>query len=368
MIKRKFNFSPGPAVLPLEVLEAVRENILSYQGTGIGVMEMSHRSPEFEAIISEAEALFRLLLDVNNDYSVIFTTGGATNQFSMVPLNLLRKGQVADYLITGLWAEKAFAEAKKFGEVHIAASSKDSNYSYIPKELKLSSEPAYLHFTSNNTIYGTQFHSEPGVGEPGVGKPGAGGCPLICDASSDFLSKPIDITRYALVYAGAQKNFGPAGVTVVVIRKDLLLRIPPGLPIMLDYNTYVKERSLYNTPPTFPIYVVVEVLKWIKGQGGLTGIQRHNQEKAALIYAAIDRSDCYVPVAEEKSRSLMNITFRLKDSSLEQEFLKKASEHDLVELKGHRSVGGMRASIYNAFPIEGARTLAGFMDEFARKH
>ncbi len=239
MAGRVFNFNPGPAVLPVEALETLRDNLLNYKNSGIGILEMSHRGKDFEGILNDAEGLLRELLEINDDYAVIFTTGGATNQFSMVPMNLLGKGQTADYIITGSWSKKACAEAKKFGEVHIAASSEDKKFSYIPKQVSLSHKPAYVHFTSNNTIYGSQFRSEP-LAENGM---------LVCDASSDFLHKKIEIKKYGLIYAGAQKNLGPAGVTLVIIRKDWLERTPQGLPIMMDYNTYVKERSLYNTPP-----------------------------------------------------------------------------------------------------------------------
>jgi phosphoserine aminotransferase len=354
MGSRVYNFNPGPAVLPVEVLETVRDNLLNYQNKGIGILEMSHRGADFEGILSDAENSLRELLSIGDDYTVIFTTGGATNQFSMVPMNLLSKGQTADYIISGTWAKKACSEAKKFGEVHVAGTSEDKNFSYIPKQLNFSSSPAYVHFTSNNTIFGTEFHAEPDVGQ----------AVLICDASSDFLHKKIDITKYGLIYAGAQKNLGPAGVTLVIIRKDLLSRIPSGLPIMMDYNTYVKERSLYNTPPVFAIYVTAEVLKWIKRTGGLEAMQKRNEEKAGLLYKTIDESTMYRAHAEPGSRSLMNVTFRLKTEELEAKFAKEASAKGFIGLKGHRSVGGIRASIYNAFPLEGVKALVEFMKEF----
>ncbi|HQH29052.1 MAG TPA: 3-phosphoserine/phosphohydroxythreonine transaminase, partial [Oligoflexia bacterium] len=312
---------------------------------------------DFEGILNDAEGLLRELLEINDDYAVIFATGGATNQFSMVPMNLLGKGQTADYIITGSWSKKACAEAKKFGEVHIAASSEDKKFSYIPKQVSLSDKPAYVHFTSNNTIYGSQFRSEPQAGD-GM---------LVCDASSDFLHKKIEIKKYGLIYAGAQKNLGPAGVTLVIIRKDWLERTPQGLPIMMDYNTYVKERSLYNTPPVFAIYAVAEVLKWVKKQG-LAVVQKQNEEKAAMLYKTIDESAMYKAVVEPDSRSIMNVVFRLSSEELETKFVKEAAARGFAGLKGHRSVGGIRASIYNAFPIAGVAALVEFMKEFERQN
>ncbi len=356
MADRVFNFNAGPAVLPVEALEVVRDNLLNYQGKGIGILEMSHRSAEFEAIIGEAEALLRELLAINDDYCILFTTGGASNQFSMIPMNLLPKGQTADYVISGYWAKKAFSEAKKFGEVRAAASAEDKNFTYIPKQLSLSENPAYVHFTSNNTIFGTQFQTEPG----------AGSAPLICDASSDFLHKKLDISKYGLIYAGAQKNLGPAGVTIVIMRKDLLTRSPQGLPVMMDYNTYAKDRSLYNTPPAFAIYVVSEVLKWVKKLGGADAMYQRNKDKAGLLYKAIDESSFYRAVAEADSRSLMNVCFRLGTEDLEKKFVKDAAARGFVGLKGHRSVGGIRASIYNSFPPEGVKALTEFMKEFEK--
>lgn len=358
MAERIFNFSAGPAVLPLEVIETAKENLLSFGNSGIGIMELSHRSAEFEGVLNAAIENLRELLNISADYAVIFTTGGASNQFSMVPLNLRAAGQTADYIVSGSWAEKAFAEAKRFGETHAAASSKDRNFCYIPTELKLSHNPAYLHFTSNNTIFGTQFSQEPNVGST----------LLVCDASSDMLCRKIDVAKYGLIYAGAQKNLGPAGVTLVVLRKDLLARTPGNLPIMLDYNTYAKHNSLYNTPPTFPIYVAGEVFKWIKAQGGLSAIEKRNREKAGILYQAIDSTPFYQGTADKDSRSLMNVTFRLANHDLEPVFAKEALAAGFSGLEGHRSVGGMRASIYNAFPKAGIEALVAFMREFERKH
>ncbi|NLF24435.1 MAG: 3-phosphoserine/phosphohydroxythreonine transaminase [Deltaproteobacteria bacterium] len=360
MTLRKFNFSPGPAVLPEEVLQIVSENILSYQDSGIGIMEMSHRSKAFLEIIKQAQDDLRSLLEIGDDFAIIFASGGATNQFSMVPMNLLSPGMVGDYILSGAWSEKAYKEAGKFGEVTVAGSSAESNYNKIPAEIKLSERSAYCHFTSNNTIFGTEFQSEPAVDLSKT--------VLVCDASSDLLHKKIDIKKYGLIYAGAQKNLGPAGVTVVIIRRDLLSRSSKSLPIMLNYNTYVEHDSLYNTPPVFAIYVFGEVLKWIKRQGGLAKIEQINREKAELLYAAIDASDFYIGHAEPGSRSLMNVTFRIRQQDLEPQFVKEAAEQGLVELKGHRSVGGLRASIYNAFPLEGVKKLVAFMREFEGKH
>ena len=360
MTARKYNFNPGPAVLPEEVLKTVGENILSYQDTGIGILEMSHRGSAFLEILKQSEADLRSLLDIGGDYAVIFATGGATNQFSMVPMNLLSSGMTADYILSGSWSEKACKEAGKFGKVSVAGTSAESNYKHIPTEIKLSAKSAYCHFTSNNTIFGTEYQSEP---EVDLSK-----TVLVCDASSDLLHKKIDIKKYGLIYAGAQKNLGPAGVTVVIMRRDLLARSKKELPIMMNYNIYVDNDSLYNTPPVFAIYVFGEVLKWVKHQGGLEAIERNNREKAGLLYQAIDSNDFYVGHAEPGSRSLMNVTFRLKKQDLEEQFAKEAAAESLIGLKGHRSVGGLRASIYNAFPIEGVKKLAEFMQEFARKH
>jgi len=353
MRKRLFNFNPGPSQLPLEVLEEVESNVVSFHGSGIGVMELSHRGPDFNEVIAKTEANLRGLMAIPDEYFVLFTTGGATNQFSMVPMNLLPEGMVANYIISGSWAEKACDEAKKFGSVHIAASSKDRGFSYIPTDLKVSSDPAYLHFTSNNTLYGTQFKKEP-----------ESDAVFVCDASSDILSKKIDVEKYGLIYAGAQKNLGPAGVTLVIIRKDLLERSSDKLPVMMNYNTYAKSSSLYNTPPVFAIYVMGEVLKWIKNEGGLAVIEKRNKEKADILYNMIDSTDFYRGTAEKDSRSMMNVTFRLPNEKLEERFLQEAEKKNFLGLQGHRSVGGVRASIYNAFPVEGVEKLGEFMKRF----
>jgi len=363
MKERAYNFNPGPAVLPIEALQAVKDNTMIYQESGIGLFEMSHRSKDFDNIMAETSSYFAELLNFTSDeYTVLYTTGGATNQFSMVPLNLLPQGKKANYILTGVWAKKASEEAKKFGEVHIAATSADNQFKNIPIEFELSENAAYCHITSNNTIYGTQYKIEPNVGD----------VPLICDASSDFLSRPIDIKKYGLIYAGAQKNLGPAGLTVVIIRNDLLEEaksiVPANTPIMLNYKTYADSNSLYNTPPVVPIYVVHEVLRWIKNSGGLEKIYENNKKKAKCIYDVIDSGDFYKGHAEKADRSLMNITFRLPDEDLEKKFVLEATAAGFIGLKGHRSVGGLRASIYNAFPLDGAEALAKFMKEFEKNN
>jgi phosphoserine aminotransferase len=355
--ERAYNFNAGPALLPLEVINKAAEAIANYNQTGIGIMELSHRSPEFHEIITTAEGNLRKILDIPDEYGIVFMGGGATTQFSMAPMNLLRPGREANYLLSGTWAEKAFEEAAKFGKVHAASSSKDRDYAYIPHEIDLSPNPDYVHFTSNNTIVGTQYPNEPAVSE----------IPLVCDASSDLLYKKIDVRKYGLIYAGAQKNLGPAGVTVVIIRRDLLERSPQNLATYLNYHTQVDKKSLLNTPPTFAVFVLGEVLKWVLAEGGLSVIEVRNQRKAAMLYDVIDSSGFYRGVAERHSRSLMNVTFRLEDPYLEAEFVAEAAERNLVQLKGHRSVGGLRASIYNAFPEEGVAALVSFMQEFERK-
>lgn len=357
MQKRNANFSAGPAILPVEVVEKVKDNLLSYQGSGIGLMEMSHRSKAFMEIIETAEANLRELLDINDNYAILFVPGGASTQFSSVAMNLGQKDKAANYIITGTWADKAAKEASKFTEISIAASSKDKNFSYIPKEINVSKNASYLHFTSNNTIAGTQFHTEPTFNSDSK-------VPLICDASSDLLHKKIDINKYGLIYAGAQKNLGPAGVTLVIIKKDLQERIQDNLPIMLDYRTHIENNSLYNTPPCLPIYVVGEVFKWIKNLGGLDAVYKNNQEKAKILYDIIDSNKNFVGIASTEDRSLMNVTFKLAEESRQEEFLAKAKEVGLSELKGHRSVGGLRASIYNACPKEDVQKLADFMQSF----
>ncbi|MCS7080080.1 MAG: 3-phosphoserine/phosphohydroxythreonine transaminase [Chloracidobacterium sp.] len=359
-MKRCHNFNAGPAVLPVPVLERIRDEMLSLPGVGMSVLEISHRSKTFENILTEAENRLRRLLKVPDTHHILFLQGGASLQFSMVPLNFLPKDGVADYIVTGSWSEKAVEEARKIGRVNIAATTKAESYARIPtqSELRLDPRAAYVHFTSNNTIFGTQWRQEPEVGE----------VPLVCDASSDFLSRPLEVSKYALIYAGAQKNAGPAGVTIVIVRDDWLARIPEGLPTMLDYRTHVRHRSLYNTPPVFAIYVVGLVLEYLETRGGLAAVAAANAEKAGRLYAAIDGSGFYRGTAECNSRSLMNVCFRLPNPDLEAVFLREAAANGFEGLAGHRSVGGIRASLYNALPMESVTALIDFMGDFARRH
>jgi phosphoserine aminotransferase len=358
---RVHNFGAGPAVLPLPVLERVQADLLDYAGTGMSVMEMSHRSAAFEAIIQRAEAGLRTLLGLGSDHAVLFLQGGASLQFAMVPANLRAASASADYVLSGHWSKAALKEAQKAGRARVAGSTEASGFDRVPAQGELDLDPgaAYLHYTSNNTIYGTQWASPPEP-PPGV--------PLVCDASSDALSRPIDVSRHGLLYAGAQKNLGPAGVTVVAVRNELLERTPGGLPAMLDYRLMAEKASLYNTPPTFAVYVVGLVLEWLLQTGGLAEAGRRSEAKAALLYEAIDSSGgFYRGHAQPRSRSRMNVTFRLPSEELEKAFLKEAQAERLDGLKGHRSVGGLRASIYNACPIESVQALAGFMGEFRRR-
>ena len=359
--QRIFNFSAGPAVLPEDVLRRAQEALWDIGGAGFGIAECSHRGPEFTAVLEEAEANIRELASIPGDYAILFLQGGASLQFAMAPMNFLSGGKTADYINTGSWSKKAIAEAKLFGNVHVAGSSEDENFSYIPAAdaIRNSPDPAYVHFTSNNTIFGTQWRSEPEV---------PSGVPRFCDASSDIFSRPIDVTKYGLIYAGAQKNLGPAGVTLVIVRQDLVESAPSGLPSMLQYRNHVKNGSCYNTPPVFGIYVVSEVIKWIKGLGGLGAMAEHNRDKAQLIYDVLDDSDFYQPTAHPDSRSHMNVCFRSPAEELDAKFIKEAKAKGLAGLKGHRSVGGMRASIYNAFPREGCEALVSFMKEFERQN
>lgn len=357
---RIHNFSAGPAVLPLPVLEQAQRDLISLPGVGMSVMEISHRSKTFEDLLNTAITDIRALADVPDNYKILMLQGGATLQFSMVPMNLLTAGGSADYIDTGSWADKAIKEAKKVGSVNIAASTKADGYTRIPRqdELKLTSGAAYVHITTNNTIEGTEWKTPPDIGE----------APLVADASSDMFSGPIDVSRFGLIYAGAQKNLGPSGVTLVIIREDLLTRSTDAVPIMLNYKVHADNNSLYNTPNTFGIYILGLTMKWLRSTGGLEGIARINQRKAGRLYAEIDRTGFYRGTAQRESRSLMNITFRLPDEQLEKTFEKEATAAGLDGLKGHRSVGGIRASIYNAFPEEGIDALVAFMREFERRH
>jgi len=362
-IQRVYNFSAGPAVMPISVLEEIQRDLIALPGVGMSILEISHRSKVFESILAQAEADIRALADIPAGYKVLFLQGGASLQFSMVPMNLLGPGQTADSIDSGSWAEKAAKEAKKVGTVNIAATTRADSYSRVPAraELKLTPGAAYVHMTSNNTIEGTEFKDLPDVG----------GAPLVNDTSSDMFSRPIDVTRHALIYAGAQKNMGPAGVTVVIIREDLLARSvekKATLPTMLNYVVHAENGSLYNTPPAFAVYALGLVMKWLRGQGGLAAIAKTNERKAASLYAEIDRTGFFRGTAAKDSRSLMNITFRLATEELEKQFIKESTAAGLDGLKGHRAVGGMRASIYNAFPQEGVDTLVSFMKEFERTH
>jgi phosphoserine aminotransferase len=359
MTTRVWNFSAGPAMLPLPVVEEAREHLLALPGAGASILEISHRSPEFGDVIDEAEENLRGLLGIPPDHRVLFLQGGASLQFSMVPMNLLgARSAPAAYVVTGSWGAKAVAEARKEGPVDIVWDGRELGFAGVPElgEIPMP-DAAYLHVTSNETIQGVEF-------PPGFEPPA--GPPLVCDASSDFLSRPIAIERYGLLYAGAQKNAAPAGLTLVVVRDDVLERIPEGLPSMLDYRTHAEHRSRYNTPPVFAIYVLMLVTRWIRDEvGGLDGMLERNRGKAALLYEAIDASEgFYTGHARPESRSLMNVTFRLPTPDLESSFLAEAAKAELVELKGHRSVGGIRASIYNAMPVEGVRALRELMDGF----
>jgi phosphoserine aminotransferase len=358
MTKRIFNFSAGPAVLPEPVLKKAQEAIWDAAGSGIGIMEHSHRGKVFERVRDEAEQACRDLAGIPDNYRVLFLQGGASLQFSMVPMNLLPADRTADYLLTGVWSQKALKEAKVLGaKVHIATTGESTNFDRIPQasEIRYSERPAYVHLTTNNTIYGTQWRTEPAV---------PAGVPLVADTSSDMYSRPIDVTKYGLIYAGAQKNLGPSGVVLVIIRDDLVEAGPKTLPTMLQYRTHSAEKSLYNTPPTFGIYVMGEVFKWIQGQGGLAAMAEHNESKAGLLYDFIDRSDFFRGTVQPDSRSRMNVCFRAPTEELESKFISEATKRGLDGLKGHRNAGGMRASIYNACPRAGVEALVAFMKEF----
>jgi phosphoserine aminotransferase len=346
-------------VLPLPVLEEAQRHLVSLPGVGMSVMEISHRSKTFEDLLNTAIDDMRALANIPPQYTILMLQGGATLQFSMVPMNLLTPGATADYVDTGSWADKAAKEAKKVGAVHIAATTKSEGYARIPRqdELRLTSGAAYVHITTNNTIEGTEWRTLPDVGD----------APLVADASSDIFSGPIDVGRFGLLYAGAQKNLGPSGVTVVIVRADLLARSTDALPIMLNYKVQAENNSLYNTPNTFGVYILGLTMKWLRSTGGLAAMARINQRKAAALYAEIDRTGFYRGTAQKDSRSLMNVTFRLATEELEKLFVKESTAAGLDGLKGHRAVGGMRASLYNAFPEEGVAALVDFMKEFERK-
>ncbi|WP_026692661.1 3-phosphoserine/phosphohydroxythreonine transaminase [Peribacillus kribbensis] len=357
-MERALNFNAGPAALPLDVLKKAQDEWLNFNGTGMSVLEVSHRSPEFETVLNEAKRLLTELMEIPDTHEILFIQGGASLQFSMIPYNLLEPDKQAYYVLTGTWSEKALAEAQKIGKAKVAATAKDRNYSYIPDLKGISVEnAAYLHITSNNTIYGTSWRHFPELQQ----------IPLAADMSSDILSRKLDVSKFGIIYAGAQKNLGPSGVTVVIIRKDLIKDDASHLPTMLNYHTFAKHNSLYNTPPSFAIYLLSLVLQWTKDKGGIEGIQKINQEKSSLLYRVIDESEgFYRGHAEKEHRSDMNITFTLPDEQLTKKFLAEAKEKGFTGLNGHRSVGGCRASIYNAVPLEHCEYLAEFMENFRR--
>ncbi len=358
-MKRLHNFSAGPAVLPLPVLQKAEKELVNYQGKGASIIEMSHRGPEYTEINETAAKRLKRITGADDDWEILFLQGGASTQFMMVPQNFLSSDQTADYIDTGSWSSKAIKEAKFFGNVHVPFSSKESNYSFVPTDdqLQPSDNAVYTHFTSNNTIFGTQFRKEPATN----------GSLLVCDASSDFLSRPIDLDKYGLIYAGAQKNLGPSGVTVVMIRKSFLEnQVTDEMPTMLNYRTHIQK--LFNTPPVFAVYMVNYVLEWIEEKGGLTYFEKYNEQKGGILYDEIDKDDFYRGTVDKASRSLMNVTFRLQSEDLEKRFLAEAAEHNLSALKGHRSVGGIRASIYNACELDSVKALVSFMQQFRSKN
>ncbi|MCP5514757.1 MAG: 3-phosphoserine/phosphohydroxythreonine transaminase [Spirochaetales bacterium] len=356
-MERVFNFAAGPSMLPLEALKKAQSEMLNYKGTGMSVMEMSHRSAPFEAIINEAESLIRELMGIPENYTVMFLQGGASTQFAMVPLNLYRKKK-ADYIITGTWADKAASEASKYGEARRVASSKDKNYSYIPKNVKFNPDSDYVHITLNNTIYGTRYTKLPDTGN----------IPLVVDNSSNILSEKLDVSKIGLIYAGAQKNLAPAGITLVIARNDLIGECLDITPTMLQYKIHAESKSLYNTPPCYTIYMLKLVLEWVKKEGGITSIEARNIEKSSLLYNFLDNSSLFKGTVVKEDRSLMNVPFVLPNDDLNKKFIEEAKKLGFVELKGHRSVGGMRASIYNAMPIEGVKKLVDFMKKFEKEN
>ena len=359
-MSRVYNFSAGPAVLPEEVLNEAAAEMLDYRGTGMSVMEMSHRSKSYETIIEDAESDLRDLLHIPENYKVLFLQGGGSTQFAMVPMNLM-KNRVADYIITGQWAKKAWKEAQKYGKANAIASSEDKTFSYIPdcSDLPIDEDADYVYICENNTIYGTKFHELPNTK----------GKTLVADVSSCFLSEPVDVTKYGLIYGGAQKNIGPAGVVIVIIREDLITEdVLPGTPTMCQYKVHADAKSLYNTPPAYGIYICGKVFKWLKARGGLQAMKEYNEKKAKILYDFLDQSQLFKGTVEKKDRSLMNVPFVTGDADLDAEFVKAATAAGFVNLKGHRSVGGMRASIYNAMPIEGVEKLVAFMKDFEEAH
>ena len=359
-MSRVYNFSAGPAVLPEEVLREAADEMLDYRGTGMSVMEMSHRSKAFAGIIEEAEADIRELMQIPDNYKVLFLQGGASQQFAMIPMNLM-KNRVADYIVTGQWAKKAYQEAQKYGKVNKIASSEDKTFSYIPdcSDLPVSPDADYVYICENNTIYGTKFKKLPNTK----------GKTLVADVSSCFLSEPVDVTKYGVIYGGVQKNIGPAGVVIVIIREDLITDdVLPGTPTMLKYETHADAGSLYNTPPAYGIYICGKVFKWLKAQGGLAAMKERNEKKAALLYDFLDQSRLLKATVRKEDRSLMNVPFVTGDEELDAKFVAEAKKAGLENLKGHRTVGGMRASIYNAMPYEGVQALVDFMAQFEKEN
>ncbi|MDD6289243.1 MAG: 3-phosphoserine/phosphohydroxythreonine transaminase [Eggerthellales bacterium] len=357
---RVYNFSAGPAVLPEEVLQEAAQEMLDYRGTGMSVMEMSHRSAAFKGIIEEAEADLRTIMSIPDNYKVLFLQGGATQQFAAIPMNLLKTGK-ADYIVSGGWSKKAYKEAKKYGQINLVASSEDQNFTYVPNvdELELSPDADYVYICENETVYGNKFHKLPQTGD----------VPLVADVSSCFLSEPIDVTKYGLIYGGVQKNVGPAGVVIVIVREDLIREdLPEYVPTIMQYKTQADAGSMSNTPPCYGIYICGKVFKWILAQGGLEGMQKRNQEKAAVLYDYLDSTDFYQAPVRKEDRSIMNVPFVTGDADLDAEFVKGAKAKGIENIKGHRSVGGMRASIYNAMPIEGVKALVEYMKEFEASH
>ncbi len=357
-MRNVYIFNPGPGVLPEPVLESTSKAVLNFAGTGMSIMEVSHRSKQFDALLIETVDLLKKVMEIPDNYKILFLQGGASLQFAMIPMNLLAAGGVADYIDTGYWASRAIKEAKKIGKVNIAASAKDLNYTRIPApaEIKLTKDALYCHITSNNTIYGTQWQTFPDTGK----------VPLVADMSSDIISRKVDVSKFGIIYAGAQKNMGPAGVTTVIIREDLVDKAPENTPTLLTYKPHVENNSCYNTCPVMAIFVVHEVLKWVVDMGGVAAVEKTNDKKAALIYSILDKSAFYKGTVEKGSRSKMNIPFRLPTEDLENEFLSQAGKKGFIGLKGHRSVGGIRASMYNALPLEAAQKLADFMVEFEK--
>lgn len=358
---RIYNFSAGPSMLPLSVLETAASEMTNYHGSGMSVMEMSHRSKVYDTIIKDTEAALRRVMDIPENYKVLFLQGGATTQFAAIPMNLLKTGK-ADYAVTGNFANNAFKEAKKFGDIHVAFSSKETNFDHVPsqEELDIRSDADYFYICANNTIYGTEFHYDPET---------PAGVPLVADMSSNILTKPVDVSKYGVIYAGAQKNMGPAGVTVVIVREDLLGSYPAEkYPAILDWKLMSDKDSMYNTPPTYGIYVLGLVLQWVEEQGGLKAMQELAEKRSSMLYDYLDSQDFYKPVARKDSRSHMNVTFRTGNDELDAKFAKESMAAGMSNLKGHRSVGGMRASIYNAMPVEGVEKLIGFMKKFAEEN